>query len=204
MQYVFGALLIGALIVIGFLLFQDFQKQTITNYPSKGTEIIAFGDSLVVGAGAKEGSDFVSLVSKKLGVPITNLGQSGDTTESALLRLERIEFRDPKVVIVLLGGNDYLRRVPQETTFENLSRIIEKIQEKGAIVLLLGVRGGVVRDSFEEQFEALRDKYHTAYVSNVLSFINNPEYMNDAVHPNDQGYAEIAERVAPVLKKLLE
>lgn len=196
---------LGAGIVVLAIWFFFFRSPTITNYPSAGTDIVAFGDSLVLGVGASEGKDFVSLLSQKLGVPIINLGKSGDTSAAGLARLSELDWYKPKVVLLLLGGNDYLRRVPKEETFATLSKIIEDLQSRGAAVLLLGVRGGVLQDNFSGEFSALAKKYHTAYVPDVLGgLLGDKEYMADQIHPNDAGYARIAERVAPVLEKLLK
>jgi lysophospholipase L1-like esterase len=69
--------------------------------------------------------------------------------------------------------------------------------------LLLGVRGGLLKDNFDEDFEILASKYNTAFVSNVLSgLILDKRYMSDEIHPNDMGYEKIAERVYPVLKEI--
>jgi len=160
---------------------------------------------LVAGVGASPGRDFVSLLSQKIGQPIINLGVSGDTTATALARLPELDAYRPKVVIVLFGGNDYLRRVPQVQTFENLTEIIESIQAKGAMVLLLGIRGGLLNDHFDTEFKKLRNTHDTAYVSDVLDgFLGKREYMSDEIHPNDAGYERIAERVYPVLAPLLK
>lgn len=177
----------------------------VRNYPSKGTDIIAFGDSLVAGVGASPGRDFVSLLSEKIGRPIVNLGVSGDTTADGLARLSELDAYNPKVVILLFGGNDYLRRVPQVRTFENLTEMVEAIQAKRAIVVLLGIRGGLLNDHFDTEFEKLQNTHDTAYVSDVLDgLIGKQEYMSDEIHPNDAGYARIAGRVYPVLAPLLK
>lgn len=194
--------LVALVVASGFFLLKPVP---VTNYPSSGTDIIAFGDSLVQGVGATPGNDFVSVVSRSIGAPIINLGKAGDTTADGVARLADIDRYNPKIVIVLLGGNDYLRKIPITETYKNLSIIIEHIHSRGAIVLLLGVRGGLLRDSFEDQFTQLRDTYHTAFVSNVLDgLLANPQYMSDAIHPNDTGYRAIAERVYIVLKKLYD
>jgi len=177
----------------------------VRNYPSSGADIVAFGDSLVVGVGASPGRDFVSLLSQKIGQPIINLGVSGDTAVGGLARLGELDADKPKVVIVLFGGNDYLQRVPQVQTFENLTEIVESVQAKGAIVLLLGVRGGLLNDRFDTEFKRLRNTHDTAYVPDVLDgLLGKQEYMSDEIHPNDAGYAYIAERVYPVLAPLLK
>jgi lysophospholipase L1-like esterase len=200
-------LTIFVLVVCVFLIFYFvLNKDDYTNYPSNGTDIVAFGDSLIQGVGASSSNkNLVSILSKKIGKPIVNLGVSGNTTADGISRLNEIDRYKPKVVILLLGGNDYLRKVPKETTFNNLGKIIEDIHSRGAVVLLLGVRGGLLKDNFDEDFEILASKYNTAFVSNVLSgLILDKRYMSDEIHPNDMGYEKIAERVYPVLKEILK
>lgn len=201
--FIIGTL--SVLLVFGIFYF-IFNKDTYSNYPSRGTDIVAFGDSLIQGVGASSvDKNLVSILSRRIGKPIINLGVSGNTTADGLNRLDQLDKYKPKVVILLLGGNDYLRKVPKETTFNNLGKIIEDIHRRGAVVLLLGVRGGLLKDNFEEDFEIISSKYNTAYVSNVLSgLILDKRYMADEIHPNDAGYEKIAERVLPELKELIK
>src|SRR3989344_2024354 len=180
-------------------------ENTITNYPSSGTDIIAFGDSLVEGLGATSGNDFVSLLSRKIGEPIVNLGNAGDTTADGLARISQLDEYNPKVVLLLLGGNDHLKKIPVADTFKNLATLIENIHARGAVVLLLGVRGGLFNDKFDTEFETLRDTYHTAFVSDVLDgLFGNDKYMSDAINPNDIGYGMIADRIYPVLIEIIK
>lgn len=197
------AVIVIALAAAGYLLFSSDNK-VITNYPSSGSDIIAFGDSLVAGSGATSGNDFVTLLSKRIGQPIINLGVPGDTTGDGLARLDGLDRYRPKVVLLLLGGNDHLKKVPIEVTFANLGKIIENIHARGAVVLLLGVKGSLFGDRFESEFEKLAKKYKTTYVSNVLDgLFGNSNFMEDAIHPNDAGNARIAERIYPVLAPLI-
>jgi lysophospholipase L1-like esterase len=185
-------------------LYYFFHTEPIANYPSRGTEIIAFGDSLVEGVGSTPGNDFVSLLSKKVGRPIVNLGISGNTTADGTSRIDTLNQYQPKIVILVLGGNDYLKKIPITETRKNLEFIIENIQARGAIVLLVGVQGGILNDHFDKEFKNLRDKYHTAFVSNILSgLVGHTQYMSDIVHPNDAGYRMMAERIYPILTQLL-
>lgn len=185
--------------------FSSVSKASITNFPSSGTDIIAFGDSLVAGSGATDGNDFVSLLSQQTGHSIINLGVLGNTTIDGLARIHGLDQYRPKVVLLLLGGNDHLRRVPIQTTFKNLGEIIEYIHSRGAIVLLLGVKGSLFGDKFAPEFEALYAKYKTAYVSNILDgLFGKEEFMADSIHPNDVGNKVIAERIYPVLLPLLK
>jgi len=193
-----GVLSVGAMYLLFFAT-----PSAVTNYPSDGATIVAFGDSLVEGVGATTGNDFVSLASQQIGEPIINLGRSGDTTRDGLSRLDEVLTQNPKIVIVLFGGNDYLRQIPPEETFQNLSTMIESIHETGAIVVLLGVRGGLLTDSYRGEYQAVVNTHNTAFVPDVLDgLFGQSSRMADPIHPNDVGYAIIADRVAPVISEL--
>ncbi len=167
--------------------------------------VVAFGDSLISGTGSTKGNDFVSLLSKEIGQPILNLGKSGDTTTSALTRIDSVVRTKPDIVIVLLGGNDYLRKIEQDTTFSNLDKIVKTLQDNGAVVILLGVRGGLLKDSYESKFSAFAKTHGTAYVPNVLdNLLGDKELMSDAIHPNDKGYQKIADKVLPTLVRFVK
>jgi len=174
--------------------------------PTAGQNIIAFGDSLVAGSGVSYGNGFVSILSGRIGLPIINAGTGGDTTKSALERLEQdVLSNDPHIVIVLLGGNDAIRRIPKEETFQNLAIIIDRIQEKGAAVLLLGIRGGIIGDGFKKSFSELAKEKKVFYVPRILDDIfGNPSLMADRIHPNDEGYEMMADRIEPVLVEMLK
>ncbi len=200
---------IAAIVLAGTYFFFFYKEHVpayeITNYPSKGTNIIAFGDSLIAGNGSTGENDLVSVLSKIIGEPIINEGVPGNTTEDARKRIGAITEHDPKVVIVLLGGNDALRKVPPDTTFKNLEDIIYEIQNKGAVVLLIGIQGGILSDPYAEKFDELARTYKTAFIPNILDDIfGRAEYMADSVHPNNKGYEKIAEKIAPVLQDIIK
>lgn len=194
---------IVAIVIASVFIFS--RSSDIRNYPPKGDgPIVAFGDSLVEGVGATKGNDLVSLLSKKIGEPIENLGVSGNTTAEALSRVDEALKLRPRAAIVLLGGNDFLQKKPISETFANLRSIVAKFQDGGAVVLLLGVRSGLFNDEADDYYRKLADETSSAYVEDVLSgLVADSRYMSDAVHPNDAGYARIAERIYPVLARIL-
>jgi acyl-CoA thioesterase-1 len=177
----------------------------VKNLDSRGTNVIAFGDSLTAGYGAGEGEDYPSKLTAMSGVPVLNAGRSGDTTESALRRLEEdVLERDPRIVIVGLGGNDYLRGEPIASTEANLRAIVRKIQDRGAMVVLLGFRFPSLNANYEEMYERVAGEERCLLVDRSLKgILTNPKLRSDSIHPNAQGYALMAERIAPPLQKLL-
>ncbi len=193
------------LVVLGVWYFID-TEPPVVDFPTAGQNIIAFGDSLVVGFGASPGNVFVSILPARLGHPFINAGRNGDTTQTGLERLERdVLSRDPRIVILLLGGNDTLRKVPVDETFDRLATIIDRIHQTGAAVILVGVRGSLLGDKYEDEFEALAEAKQTNYVPDILSGIfGHPSLMTDAIHPNNEGNVLMADRLEPVLRELLE
>ena len=177
----------------------------VKNLDSRGTNIIAFGDSLTAGYGAGAGEDYPSKLTAISGIAVINAGRSGDTTESALRRLdEDVLDRDPRIVIVGLGGNDYLRGEPIASTEANLRTIVKKVQERGAMVVLLGFRFPSLNANYQEMYERVAGDEHCLLVDRSLKgILTDPKLRSDSIHPNAQGYALMAERIAPPLKKLL-
>lgn len=185
-----------AVVAIYAGFFRDGEK--IANYPSDNEGIVAFGDSLVEGIGSSKSGGFVTLLSEDLDVPIKNLGLSGDTTKAALARIGDVTARPPALTIVLLGGNDYLQRIPPVETIGNVEKIIQEIQAVGSAVVLVGLGSGV-------EFEDLAERYKCAYVPDVLSGIyGNAALMSDSLHPNDEGYRLMVERIKPVVDNLVD
>lgn len=181
-----------------------YQKSDVVDLPKAGVNIIAFGDSLVAGYGATSGHDFVTVLADSIDHEIINAGVSGETTTAALLRLERdVLARDPRVVIILLGGNDALRQLPVSQTFQNLEKMIDLIHEKQAAVILLGIRGGIFGDRYKNEFSRLAREKKVNYIPDILDgILGNSELTSDQIHPNDKGYALISERIEPILRKV--
>lgn len=200
------AVVISLVIVFALVAWHTFRhERRFANVPSRGSSLIAFGDSLTAGQGATAGNDYVSDLSRLIGKPVVNAGVNGDTTADALARIERdVLSRDPKVVIILLGGNDVLNGVAVKDTQQNLSEIIDRIEVRGAAVVLVGIRSGLLKDPFGDMFSQLAREKKTAYVPNVLDSIwDRRELMSDSIHPNDRGYAIVAKRIAPKVRQLL-
>lgn len=187
--------------VPAYLYFQNESKEGACRSEILSPRIVAFGDSLVAGYGASMEGGFVSLLSTGLGVPVINLGKSGDTTSSAKERISSVVSTQPAITLVLLGGNDALRRTPQTETEQNLKEIIEDIQKNGSRVVLLGVIGGFP-DPYSSMYSRLAKEYDLTYIPNVLSgIIGRTELMSDSIHPNQAGYQMIADRLLPVLEE---
>ena len=194
---------LGAIAAIFF--YRGCGKMDYANFPPRATGgWVAFGDSLTAGYGASQGNDYPSALSQKIGRPILNKGVSGATTESALSHVDEILRLQPRVVLLCLGGNDGLQQLPINTTFGNLSTIIDRFQESGSFVVLIGVRGASLSDRYSTPFKTLAKEKRVLFVQNILSgVLGSPSLMSDYIHPNDEGYEAIARRLEEILSPFL-
>ena len=193
-----------ALALIVWLLFPS-KYSRVRNLESHGSNVIAFGDSLTAGYGANPGEDYPSDLAKLIGRDIINAGVSGDTTDTALARIDAdVLQRDPRIVIVGLGGNDFLRGSSVESTEANLHTIVKKIQASGAMVVLLGFNFPSLTANWGKMYKRVAAAEGCLLIPDLLDgIIGNPSLKSDEIHPNAKGYELMAERVAEPCKKLI-
>jgi len=189
-----------SLLVIGAIwLWLRADSYPITNAQPSGRNIIAFGDSLTEGRGAPAGQGYPEQLSRRLGVPILNRGVSGDTTKHGLDRLQRdVLDHDPRIVLVELGGNDYLHKKNIDVVFGNLETIIGRIQQQGAMVILLGLETPLA--GYGRRYRELAHQTGCPLVPDLMDgILARPSLMVDQIHPNAAGYGLVADKIEPVL-----
>jgi lysophospholipase L1-like esterase len=170
----------------------------LVNAPPPAGPIVAFGDSLTSGVGAAPGRNYVDLLRKRFGRPVINSGVPGNTVAAAAARLRRdvLDHR-PGLVIVLLGGNDMLRRNDIDEAFAELERLVRQIQGSGALVVLVGLQGLSPIGGVAGRYKDLARRTGCVFVPNILDgILGDPKRMSDGVHPNNDGYAIMADRIA--------
>ncbi len=107
-------------------------------------------------------------------------------------------------MIVEFSANDFLKGVPKDETFSNLDEIVRKLQDSGAMVVLLEVSAGRFGDEYLEGFRRIAAKRRALLLPNILKGIfSNASLKSDTIHPNDLGYRIIAERVYEAIMPLL-
>lgn len=129
------------------MIYMVFLKELITNWkthPEQNKRVIAFGSSNTELHWHSLGHfNWFSWLSSSLrewiGRQVTciNQGINGETVVDLVIRLERdiLSFH-PNVVIITIGGNDTWKKIEIEEYIKNLSNIIERVQEIGAIPIL--------------------------------------------------------------------
>jgi acyl-CoA thioesterase I len=87
---------------LGILYFHGSHPE-IRNAQPSGENLICFGDSLTYGTGASEIQDYPSRLSEMLSKPVINAGVVGDTTSTAMKRLDQdVLTHAPRIVFITL------------------------------------------------------------------------------------------------------
>ncbi len=175
-----------------------------------GVTVLVLGDSVSYGTGAGKGEDYPTLLAAKTGWNIINAGIPGDTTAGGLQRLpELLEEHTPRLLLIELGGNDFLRRVPRGDTTANLKAMVAQARAKSIPVVLLAMPqpnlfGAALRSlSDEPMYESIADETQTPLISDVFSgVLSKNELKSDPIHPNAEGYRQVAEQLAADLREL--
>jgi len=184
--------------------------------PGQPLRIVVFGDSLVAGLRLRQSDAFPAQLERALkakghAVEVINAGVSGDTTAGGL---ERVRWAVPEktdAVILELGANDALRGLDPGRAKANLDKIITAIKASGADVLLAGMiaprnLGESYTQAFDAIYPALASKHGLILYPFFLDGIalNARFNLDDGIHPNPKGVAEITKRILPSVEQLIE
>ena len=174
----------------------------------RGSAVLALGDSLTYGYGANPTESYPARLAELTGWTVTNGGVSGDTSAQALARLpELLREHTPRLVIISIGGNDFLRRQPENETRTNIRAIIQACKAAGAETLLVGVPGVGVGAALgypgdHPLYADLAKAENIPYYANGWSQILGKDTLkSDQIHPNAAGYAEFARGLTAYLKE---
>ncbi len=178
--------------------------------------IVAFGDSLTAGLGVNREDTYPAQLQRRLKelnyqYRVINAGASGDTSAGGLRRVPWVLKSKPAVVILELGANDGLRGLSLEQTTQNLTLIIQQLQEAKVSVILAGMKippnyGQDYTGGFESIYPALAKQYHLPLIPFFLEGVAATPSLNqgDGIHPTKEGYRIVVEQVLKVLKPLLQ
>lgn len=184
---------------------------------TKRPKIVAFGDSLTAGFGLLEKESYPYLLQQKLDADgyvyeVVNAGVSGDTSIGGLERVDWIlEQENVQILILELGANDLLRRMPVAKMKQNLAKIIEKAQKKNVKILLCGMLAPPsVGSEYQREYQAVFPDLATEKKVDFLPFLLENVALNkdlnqaDGIHPNAKGSVIMTENIYKALKPMLK
>jgi len=106
-----------------------------------------------------------------------------------------------KRFILILSGNDGLKKIPNERIAANLKKMIKLIQDGGSQVVLIatpcygiGLRVPSFYKKIGREFDIPVD------TTTIRSIMKDKSKKSDWVHFNKQGYRELAESIEALLK----
>lgn len=173
-----------------------------------GSVVLALGDSLTQGVGASAEAAWPALLAQRSGWQVVNAGVSGDESGQALARLpDLLEAHQPALVLVCIGGNDFLRQKSAGATRANIDAILRQVQAQGSRAVLIGVPAlglgaALGRPSDHDLYAELAKQHGVPLLTGAWGEVMREKaLMADAVHPNAQGYAQFADRLQAFLQQ---
>lgn len=212
-----GFLLAAALPASGALQACSGRKPIRGQPVAAGSTVLALGDSLTYGTGAGTGSAtgagtgqgseqaaYPAVLARLTGWQVINAGVPGDTSAQALARTPSLlEEHRPALVLLGIGGNDFLRRMDEGVVRANVRHICELVRASGAQLLLIAVPRPTLAAKFTgsltdhpmygELAEALRVPLYRQGWAEVLG---DERLKSDAIHANAAGYEQFARGLA--------
>jgi len=182
---------------------------------ARGKVVTILGDSITAGLGLPAAQALPAQLHQALnrrGVAnvVRGAGVSGDTTAGGASRMDFSVQPDTSVVIVALGANDLLMGTEPRLVRANLDRILKRLQARHMAVVLAGVQappeiGSRYAQEFNAVFPAAAKAHGVTFYPNLLAGVaRNPKLnQSDGLHPNAAGVRVIAERLAPVVARVL-
>jgi acyl-CoA thioesterase-1 len=198
----------------------DFRNiQAVSNTPFPEGAIVCLGDSLTAGLGASfpdqedRSRSFPAFLQEKVNIPVVNAGVSGNTTHDALYRLNRdVISKNPRIVLIELGGNDILNHIDLMTTYNNFNIIINNLNMPGVklylvkfynygmietLITAIGLPPAFapeVMRQYDELFYNLAAQYNIEVIDTLWNGAWG-RYMSDSIHATAEGYRIMAGNV---------
>jgi len=203
----------GLLLFVTMAMFVSILSPRDVNASSM--RVVMVGDSITAGYGLPPSAALPRLLGERLqadgmDVVVENAGVSGDTTAGGLSRLGWAVQGQPDLVIVALGGNDGLRGIDPAETRRNMVAILKDLTSKDIPVLVAGMLappnlGDEYAQGFNALFAEVAAQAGVAFYPFLLDGVAAEPSLNqaDGIHPNAEGAAIIAARMAVPVAALL-
>ncbi len=165
--------------------------------------VLAFGDSLTFGTGAKPEESYPAHLQMLVGRRVVNAGIPGEISADGLKRLPEVfDDTQPKLMILCHGGNDFLQKLGDEGVAENVRAMIKLARDRGiAVILIATPKPGLSVSPPDFYAEVAKELAIPIERNSLHDVLTDNAKKSDLVHPNAAGYRVIAEQVAALMKK---
>ena len=94
--------------------------------------------------------------------------------------------------------------MPRRETKKNLPEVVRRLQDRGAMVAIAGMRLGLFTDEFSPIYKDSAEQFGAYYIPQVMQgILSDPQLKSDPIHPNAAGYRLLGQPIAEKLKPLL-
>lgn len=164
--------------------------------------ILAFGDSLTHGNGARAEESYPAVLQRLSGRTVINAGVSGEESAQGLERLPGLlDTHHPQLLILCHGGNDILHSKDVGQMEANVRSMIALTRAHHAEVVLLGVPKPGLFLSAAEVYARIAEDTGVVFIEDLIpDVLGDRALKSDSVHPNKDGYRVMAERIYKVLQ----
>lgn len=174
------------------------------------------GDSLTSGLSTRSDDDtYVARLRERFPCAVLNAGVAANRAADLYERLDKtVLSRKPSVVLVFIGGNDYLDGTPRSVFAEQLDRVVAKVAASGVRIVLVEVPTGIVVDPYAGVYRSVAKRYGAILVPETQlrllftvellfrSRLREPMTI-DGIHLSRAGAAKVADWLEPYLRRAL-
>lgn len=193
--------LIALTCLVAFANLSQARAAVRNTHPGHG-QVAVIGDSLAYGYGADEDSKSApaKCLQQITQSSVTQLARSGSTSEEILQRVPAA--LGARVVFVSSGGNDVISDImepgkyPEQKTLAEMEQMFTTLLDSGALVLYLGLKPPFTGSERLTKVWELADAKGVAVIDGMTTLWDQPDKMSDGIHPNEQGYKEMCEKIA--------
>lgn len=172
-----------------------------------GSTVVALGDSLTYGYGVSQETSYPTVLAELTKWTVINAGVNGDTSADVLARVEDIVKQTPDLVLLGVGGNDVLQRIPPDTTRANINATVDRLKSANIGVVLIAepyfstsALFGKASDNplYKDIASAQKIPLYSGGWSAVLS---DDTLKSDRIHANAAGYRQFTQGLYAYLKE---
>ena len=190
------------LVLVALALAACGERPKLARLPSDAV-VLAFGDSLTYGTGAAEEDSYPAQLERLIGRRVVRAAVPGEVTAQALARLpQALDEHSPRLVLLCIGGNDFLRRLGNAQAEANVRAMVKLARSRGVEVVLIGTPEPGLSLAPPAFYAAIAEEFRLPYEeSAMVEVLRDNALKSDPIHPNARGYRIIAERLAERLKR---
>jgi acyl-CoA thioesterase-1 len=157
-------------------------------------QIAVIGDSITAGYGSNDSTqEWPAILRDQHGVVVQDLSRMGESAASAAKQVQQHPI-DAPVVIIEIGGNDFLGRSSVREFEEGLNSLLKAVSKPGRQVAMFELPIPPLYEGFGRVQRDLASRYGVALIPKriLLSVVEAAEATVDSIHLTQQGHDRMA------------